>query len=702
MIWRKLVPVSVLVMSTLAGCSNEPANDGSLRGKLAVSVATMRDGTSEKVFALVLDESERDERRIVFAEEPDLAPGSEIKVWGELDGNDILVRRFEVLADDARNGVGQTQEALIDAPPHPNRTVGVVLVSSDGMATAYPPSRATTDYFGQGAPDRSLKQWFGESSYGVQDITGAVVSLTRSFFGCTLSPGNTTLGWVSETNTALGMTPNHYVWILLDAGPCDYYSLSAVGGAARDQWIFGTSQLVTPGLGCALRTHGPLSNVGHPPSSSLDCDTEPLANDPRTCTQRAFGDPEDAMSLANCRHLNAVGKQYEGWFGGCNSVRVNETGTFTLLPTEIECNGIQVLQVPMPTVGLPTNGRQVTTENGSPEAVGFYYLELRTNTGFDSGTGRTPRVVVRIAGDYIPRGGGYGRRTFFLDMNPATSAFDGMIEGQTFTDPAGGVAFTVQTLSNTSATVSVTVPTSAPNTCAGGGTIAAPGPLTCTSAAGGMGGMGGMGGAGGMAGAGGASGGMSGAGGVGGAGAGGVSGASGAGAGGVAGTSGTGGLGAGGMAGTGGASAAGAGGAAGSAGANNGGTGGGSAGATSGGNGGAGGEDAGGAGAGGDGEGGNEGGSAGDAGEPGTGGTSGSAGASTGGVIIGNAGSGGRMTGGTPPTGDIIDDIGSVNDDDSGCGCRIDKAPPRRDAALVIGLLGLLAVRRRRSHRRAS
>jgi VCBS repeat-containing protein len=663
MAWRKPIPALVLgVSAMLVGCdaakspegdSNEAQNDGSMRGTLAVSVGTMRDGTIRKEFRLI-DESEHDERRLVFAREPDLAPGSEIEVWGELDGSDLVVRRFDVVTPDAANGTGRAREALIDAPPFPARTVGVLRVSYDGVGAGYPETQANTDYFGTGSTDRSLKRWFGEVSYGTQDITGAVKGIT-GLSECDLTPN--VEQWREDANRALGMTPDHYVWLLLDQNSCMWDTVQELGNPGNprdDSYVFGWNPL-EGAPGCARRTHGPLANVGVYFAATLLCGTETFANDPTTCTQATWVDPDDAMGSNDCRHLNAMGKQTQGWFGGCNSVRVNQSRSFTLLPMEIECNGIQVLQIPMPTTGLPAGGRFVNAETGLREAVEFYYLELRTSTGFDSG--RTPHVVVRIGRDYPPLNSS-GRRLWVLDMNRSTSAIDGLLSGQTFNDPAGGVSFTVQALDGTSATVSVTVPTDEPNTCAGGGTIAAPGPATCASA--GAGGMGGMGGAGG--------GGAGGAAGVGGAGSGGSSGAGGAGAGGASGASGAG---------------AGSGGRAGGAGADNAG---------------AGGEDAGGAGGGGDaGEGGaSSGGSAGAA----AGGSSGGGGTTTGGAGRGGAGTSGT----TSNAGEDGDGDGHApaSDDDSGCGCRVDKAPPRRDAALALGLLAILvAGRRRRPRRRA-
>ena len=76
-----------------------------------------------------------------------------------------------------------------------------------------------------------------------------------------------------------------------------------------------------------------------------------IANDTSTCTSNEYGNPMTVMG-GGCRHLISVEKWYSGFFQGCNAVKVKTSGTFTLLPIEIPCNGIQALQIPLP-AGAP-------------------------------------------------------------------------------------------------------------------------------------------------------------------------------------------------------------------------------------------------------------------------------------------------------------------------------------------------------------
>jgi hypothetical protein len=449
----------------------------------------------------------------------------------------------------------------------------------------------------------------------------------------------------------------------------------------------------------------PAHNFGMAHSSSLRCDSSTIfPNDPSDtddasnctpnstrCCHREYGDMYDPMG-GGCRHTNAWQKAYQGWFGGCNSVRVNQSGTYTLHPLEVECNGIQVLQIPMPVTNriIPRSGGGGQPSNDN---VQFYYLELRTRVGFDQPMTNAPTVLVHVGPDYRSRTQN-GLHTWLLDMAPSSNSnnsFDGMAVGQTYNDPAGGVSFTVQSASAMSASIQVTVPTNSANTCAGGGNLTAPGPATCTS--GGTGGMGGVGG-GGAGGAGAGAGGKGGAG-AGGAGAGGTGGKGGAGAGGAgAGGTATGGAGAGGMpGGTGGDAGTGPGGSGGDAGMVGTGGSGGDGGMSGGGFGG----DAGAAGFGG------LGGAAGGTGLAGAGGISvaGSAGAAP------VAGSGGQAAGaagaGPAAAGSFTIPPAEVAGDDGGCGCRVDKPATRNDSAIWVGLAALVAggaLRRRRQYNR--
>jgi MYXO-CTERM domain-containing protein len=187
-----------------------------------------------------------------------------------------------------------------------------------------------------------------------------------------------------------------------------------------------------------------------------------------------------------CRHMNAWQKDYQGWFGGCNGVNVTASGTFTLLPIEQRCDGVQFLKIPAPKV-RSFNRPAAGGGGATVETFSHYYVELRTGQDFDGTLGNrtalAPQVLVHIGGDRRTRTQ-RGLHTFLLDMTPTTTGTTGrqdsaLAAGKSFSDPAGGMTITVQSASMASATITVDVaagtggPTS---TCLDASPFTAPGP----------------------------------------------------------------------------------------------------------------------------------------------------------------------------------------------------------------------------------
>ena len=107
------------------------------------------------------------------------------------------------------------------------------------------------------------------------------------------------------------------------------------------------------------------------------------------------------QSLNRCYHMNGVQKAYQDWLGGCNVVKATSSGTFTIYPLEKPCDGVQLLQVPLPsarTLQFPPSAGS-TLQNG---VVTAYYVELRAPVGLDASL-QTPRVFIVAAGDLARR-----------------------------------------------------------------------------------------------------------------------------------------------------------------------------------------------------------------------------------------------------------------------------------------------------------
>ena len=529
-------------LALIAGCDgatdeSASAADGSRRGELVIYQAdNFETGASQ--FTYALRDATGAELPLHFDSRPGLDAGTKIKAWGVPEGDALRVTSFARVPDP----VSTIQSGLIGATPFAARTFAFVLVDIGGGITQVRwdnTQNDLTEAFVMGrliGDDDSLRNYYLGDSYQMQDISARVVgplsyplssSCDTSTLSRTLKP---------MVDSAVGGTSQHYLWFFgSQTSSCNWSGLASVGtpqSPSKDTWY-------NHSVGCVVLVQEPGHNFGMQHSSSLKCGTSAMLDDPNSgCTASEYGDSFDPMG-GGCRHMNSWQKSYQGWLSSCNGVRVTNSGTFTLLPLEMSCNGTQFLQIkaphPRPFMRPAAGGGGATTEN-----LDYYYLELRTPVDFDGtlgGSALSARVLVHMATDLQPRNG-KGFHTFLLDMAPSTSSFSdaALPVGQTYNDPAGGLSFTVMSMSNSGATIQVTYTSggSGDPTCMDGSAFTAPGPSvdSCSTApaptgtggssggtagttgTGGRGGTTGSAGAGGRGGSGGSAAGMAGRGGT--------------------------------------------------------------------------------------------------------------------------------------------------------------------------------------------
>ncbi len=449
-----------------APSESEPTGDPT-RGSLVLYTVRYEDATSENQYYL---RSGNKELRLYFDKDPDLAPGTQLRVSGETWSDGLRVQSYQV--DET---VGVASQPLIMGMPYKARTFAFVLVDT-GTGVNLTKAEAEKRLFGTNPGDRSVKQYYNEVSYGTQDITGQVFGpLTYRMTGCD------TRGLATALKPMVG-TFDHYLWYIGQrTSSCGWSGLAESGQPSRptnDSWYNGSA-------GCVVLVQEPGHNFGMMHSSSMNCGTTaPFADNAEdACQHSEYGDRYDPMGGA-CNHMNAWQKVFEGWLQKCNAVRVRSSGTYTLQPLELACDGPQVLQIPMPKVrpfSRAGGGGMATTEN-----IGYYYLELRTARGFDESIRTAPTVLVRVAEDFRSRME-RGRHTWILDMDPSTrNSIDGMTAGKSFTDPAGGVSFQVMAISPDSATIQVTLPATMTGSsmCLDNSPYNAMAPATCAGLAG--------------------------------------------------------------------------------------------------------------------------------------------------------------------------------------------------------------------------
>jgi MYXO-CTERM domain-containing protein len=474
-----LLLVSTLMAPVLfaTGCIQGQAGDeidsqdGSLRGVLAVYTSDELDGRSETHYALRVPSGI--EHVLTFdTDVSDLTPGVELKVWGPQGPAGVRVTSFRIVSPP----IEERTSALIAGAAHPDRAFAFVLVDMGGGVNITPDvvmGRMINDA-------NSIRNYYLYDSYGLQNIRAQVFG---PFTASPIAAGCPTTATGTLATTLRQMIPagmfQHYLWYFGSRQTaCTWAGLASVGTAAtpsRDTWYNASTS-------CVVLVQEPGHNFGMQHSSSIRCPGAALADDTMTCTASEYGDVFDPMG-GGCRHMNAWQKAYQGWFGGCNGVNITATGTFTLLPFEMRCNGAQFLQIPAPKTRMVmrTGGGAMA----SVETLTTYFVELRTPLDFETTLGgggsnaiTTPRVLLHIAND-IRASNQRAIHPYIIDMTPNTATFTdaALAVGQTFTDPAGGLTITATAVSATQATIDVTVTGGAGQpTCLDNSAFAAPGP----------------------------------------------------------------------------------------------------------------------------------------------------------------------------------------------------------------------------------
>jgi hypothetical protein len=256
--------LTAAALSALAlGCTGLPedgrrssTDDGALRGELVTHILDF-DEHSEFQHQLRLSNGEM--RRLIFSGSPELAPGAAIKVWGHDSAEGFTVTRFErdLSVPEPR------QQALINGMKKPTRRWAFVLVNFGGTPTLTK-EMATDRLFGLTNP-RSMKNYYREVSYGLQDLDGDVLGPFD------ITPRNT-----CDTNTPVSqITPmltngmyDQYLWYFQTRqGGCGWAGLASLGTADRPQrnsWYNASS-------GCVVLAQEPGHNFGMVHSSSMAC-----------------------------------------------------------------------------------------------------------------------------------------------------------------------------------------------------------------------------------------------------------------------------------------------------------------------------------------------------------------------------------------------------------------------------------------------
>ncbi|HEY7372551.1 MAG TPA: MYXO-CTERM sorting domain-containing protein [Polyangia bacterium] len=468
----------------------DPALHGATVGEVQALVADMPDGTSQRQYFLGVAGSDT-ALRLTFAgeAEPMLTTGDRIGVWGDRLGDEFLVSRHLLIPLPADES--SVTSALIGATPKPQTSVFVIVDVGGGSNITN--DKANMTVFDPGTTFAAV---YDKISFGILKMSGDVQGPFS--YPMTTCDSSAYTGLKNAVKPMVQGTYNHYMWYFgSKVSACAWSGIGSEGNIAtpqKDAWYNAST-------GCTVLVQEVGHNQGWMHSSTLACTGATFATDPTTCKSSEYGNRMTPMG-SGCGMFNAYDQWYAGFLQGCNGVKVTSSGTYNLFALENACNGIQAIQIPM-----VATGRMAKPEQGNNQPLKNYMLEYRTKTGQDSSV--TQGVYV-YATDDIKASNRTSNWTWLLDMNPATSTFDGLAAGGTFTDPDGSsVKITVMSEDATKAVVQIDIPggAGAAPTCIDSSTVAAPGPADCgsgpTTGTGGAGGSTGAGGAGGTTGSGG-------------------------------------------------------------------------------------------------------------------------------------------------------------------------------------------------------
>lgn len=488
---------NLVTMTAVAGCvfrlclacgestqTSSAAPDG-ISGELKVVVVEGEGPGTGPRFFLNRDDGQGT-LPLSFDDPSQLSPNAHLLVHGFDQNGRFRVLDYEQLGSDTSTAeLALTGQSLLKS-----RTVSFGLVDYFGRGVQngigdkaksfmYSTTNAGPN-LGVGTGDKSVRQYYDETSYGMfrmSEGNGPGVEGPFSYSGTAACGDQNCDTLASKLTPSLSASYDHHVWYYGTVLPeCD----GGYGWGSQGTWLKPEGDIWFNGdVFDGAITHEIGHNLGFQHASSITCQGVPLADDPTQCKTVEYGNTVSIMGNVGNGHMSGIEKWYAGWLLGCNGVRVKSSGTFTLFPLELACNGIQTLQVPMPKTTRKFNTDQSTGSN----PLKFYYLELRTSQGLDSG--QKNQIMVHASDDIKPQTS-WCARNVLLDMKPSTTrTIDGMVAGDSFTDPAGGVTIEVDSLSATQATVTITLATSSgSNTCIDGSALTGSGPSSCGDAGG--------------------------------------------------------------------------------------------------------------------------------------------------------------------------------------------------------------------------
>lgn len=387
-----------------------------------------------------------------FAKNPPthLLTGDHVQAEGDLSNNTLVLYSGSNVQTNSKTVSGSGSGSTTTSGPLPytlgsQYTLVILINFKDDAVEPYTVSDVQAAYSG------AVNAYVNESSYGQTSIVPTAVGWYTIPDSVTTCDTNQIATDANNAATAAGVNLSsytRYVYFFPHDSACPFAGASNVGGNPSQSWINGTvdQHVLDHELGHAF-------GLWH--SHALDCGTSATICSNGTSIE--YGDLMDVMGNIDSfsPHYNAFQKERLGWlnYGASPSTQtVQGSGTYTIYPYETEGSGPNALKI-------------LQSTNSSTGAKTWYYLEARQAVGFDAfltnGTcspcytqNETTGVLFHLGTD------GDSNSSELIDMTPATATSSGwwnpsLAAGQSFTDSAAGVTFTVTSVNSSGATVQI-------------------------------------------------------------------------------------------------------------------------------------------------------------------------------------------------------------------------------------------------------
>jgi hypothetical protein len=400
----------LLLVFAVSAWAAQPPGKVKERGIMEVLVIDRDDGTHEDKYFLHSDKGRRHELK--FKKRPNIQTDAEVEVDGlEKPDGSIDVEVME-LAQVLSNTFGS------------QRTIVMLVNFADNTIRPYTADFARSVF-------ATVNAWYRENSYqqtwlsnGIDqadqvDILGWL-SLPLASTGC---PYSQIASAADQAAAVAGINLAQYrrkVYAFPSIPACGWWGLGTVGGNPSRAWINGQLEL-------AVAAHELGHNFGLYHARSQCAPNCPLVE---------YGDIFDIMGRAKCNcHVSAFQKERVGWLDYAASpplTTITAGGRYRIGPYETVFNEPKALKI---------------LKGGAA----YYYLEYRSQRGFDAGIGLG--VIMHVGNNSVPSD------IILWDLDQQSLSVDWILNvGQTYTDPAIGLSLTLVSMDGAGAEIDVVMP----------------------------------------------------------------------------------------------------------------------------------------------------------------------------------------------------------------------------------------------------